>query len=362
MNYIKLKALFFGLTQDPGGSNYQRLGCLRQLGVKVEAHDTGVFHRTPVLFERIRRKLTNTAFSETEVRNYNTLVLAACAGAQPDFVWFEWPVLMEAQTLARIREQWPGTLLICFQDDNPFGDLKSERLRWRKFIKNISLYDIHFVKRPSDVVEFSKRGAKRVLLFQHGVYEPLFHPDDRPITERGSHIPVSFVGTALDHRIGCIAKLISKHRILLQVYGTRWNRTWVGWRYARYFSPETYAEDYVKVIWISRVCLAFVSSGNRDEYTMRTFEIPGSGGFLLAERTPKHQELYEEGIEAEFFSSAEECADKIKFYLNNEEARQRIATAGYERCVRSDYRLVSRMREALAHLFPSAELAPAGQY
>jgi len=75
------------------------------------------------------------------------------------------------------------------------------------------------------------------------------------------------------------------------------------------------------VIWDSRISLGFVCSGNHDEFTHRTFEIPGSGGFLLAERTPKHQELYEEGKEAEFFASAEECASKIEFYLRNEEPR-----------------------------------------
>jgi spore maturation protein CgeB len=352
MNPKSLKVLFFGITQDPISTNFQRLECLRRLGVNVQAHNTGIIGASPGLYQRVRRKLTHTAFSADEIRCYNEAVLKACLGAAPDFVWFEWPVLMEAQTLARIREQWPGTVLICFQDDNPFGDLAVERLRWVLFIENIPLYDIHFVKRTSDLAEFSRRGAKRVLFFQHGVYEPLFHPDDRPITERGSHIPVSFVGTARDHRVSIIAELISKHRIPIQVYGARWNRTWIGWCHKSHFFRTISSDDYTRVIWESRISLAFVSSSNRDEYNGRTFEIPGSAGFFLAERTPKHQELYEEGKEAEFFSSAEECADKITFYLNNEEARRRIAAAGYERCIRSDYSLVSRMREALDRLFP----------
>jgi spore maturation protein CgeB len=352
IKYNHLNALFFGLTQDPISTNFQRLGCLRQLGVNVQAHNAGIISTRPSVYQRVRRKLTHTAFSADEIRSYNEAVLKACIGAAPDFVWFESPILMEAETLARIREQWPGTLLICFQDDNPFGDLVAERPRWRLFIPIIPLYDIHFIKRTSDLAEFSKRGARRLLFFQHGVYEPLFHPDDRPTAQRGSPIPVSFVGTARDHRVGIIAELISRHRIPLQVYGARWNRTWVGLRHKSHFFRTISSDDYTRVIWESRISLAFVSSLNHDEYNGRTFEIPGSAGFFLAERTPKHQELYEEGKEAEFFSSAEECADKIKFYLNNEEARQRIARAGYERCIRSDYRLVSRMREALDQLFP----------
>ena len=350
--YTNLKGLFFGQTQDPFWTDYHRLACLRQLGVNVQAHNTAIYNASLSLYNRVRKKLTGAWFSTEEIRGYNECVLNACLGAAPDFVWFEWPLQMERQTLARIREQWPGTLLISFQDDNPFGDLVAEPPRWQLFIPIIPLYDVHFIKRTSDLAEFSKRGARRLLFFQHGVYEPLFHPDDRPTTQRGPHIPVSFVGTARDHRVGTIAELISKHRIPLQVYGARWNRTWVGWRHKSRFFRTISSDDYTRVIWDSRISLAFVSSGNHDEYNGRTFEIPGSAGFFLAERTPKHQELYEEGKEAEFFSSAEECADKIKFYLNNEEARQRIARAGYERCVRSDYRLVSRMREALDQLFP----------
>ena len=350
--YKRLNAHFFGLTQDPVSTNFQRFGCLRQLGVNVQAHNTGVHSASRSLFHRVRRKLTGDWFSAGEIRGYNEAVLKACVGAAPDFVWFEWPLQMEGHTLLLIHERWPQALLVCFQDDNPFGDRKHERHRWRSFIENIPLYDVHFVKRPSDVVAFSKSGAKRVLFFQHGVYEPLFHPDNRPLNERGPIIPVSFVGTALDHRVGYIAGLIYRHKLPVQVYGARWNQTWIGWHHRKQFYGLINSGDYMRVIWDSKISLAFVSSSNLDEYNGRTFEIPGSGGFFLAERTPKHQELYEEGKEAEFFSSTEECAEKIRFYLNHEEARRRIAAAGYERCIRSDYRLVSSVRKALDQLFP----------
>ncbi|WP_159460600.1 glycosyltransferase family protein [Calothrix rhizosoleniae] len=69
--------------------------------------------------------------------------------------------------------------------------------------------------------------------------------------------------------------------------------------------------------------------------------------FFLAQRTDKHLEIYEEGKEAEFFSSSEECADKIRFYLKNEDARQKIAEAGYQRCIQSEYSLHHRLSKAL---------------
>ena len=41
---------------------------------------------------------------------------------------------------------------------------------------------------------------------------------------------------------------------------------------------------------------------------------------LLADRTDEHQEFFEEVKEAEFFGSAEELLDKVKFYSSNDSA------------------------------------------
>jgi spore maturation protein CgeB len=80
---------------------------------------------------------------------------------------------------------------------------------------------------------------------------------------------------------------------------------------------------------------------------MRTFEVPACKGFFLAERTPTHQELFEEGKEAEFFGSVEECAEKIRFYLKKETVRNRVAERGYQRCLNSGYSLHRSMSSAI---------------
>jgi spore maturation protein CgeB len=75
------------------------------------------------------------------------------------------------------------------------------------------------------------------------------------------------------------------------------------------------------------------------------FEIPAAGGFLLSERTPVMRTLYEEGEEAEFFSSTAELVEKCRYYLENEDLRRQIAQAGHQRCITSGYDVVSRMRQ-----------------
>jgi spore maturation protein CgeB len=41
--------------------------------------------------------------------------------------------------------------------------------------------------------------------------------------------------------------------------------------------------------------------------------------------------MFEPGVEAEFFTSAEELLDKISWYLEHEDERKSIALKGYER-------------------------------
>ncbi|HZC22640.1 MAG TPA: glycosyltransferase, partial [Candidatus Binatia bacterium] len=68
------------------------------------------------------------------------------------------------------------------------------------------------------------------------------------------------------------------------------------------------------------------------------------------DRTDEHQQFFEEGKEAEFFSSDEELLDKARFYCSHESARKTIAERGYRRCQESGYAYVCRLTGALQGL------------
>ncbi len=70
---------------------------------------------------------------------------------------------------------------------------------------------------------------------------------------------------------------------------------------------------------------------------MRTFEIPAAGGFMLHEYSEEAADFFKEGIEAEFFRDAAECADKIKYYFKDDNLRNKIARAGYEKIFSAGY-------------------------
>jgi spore maturation protein CgeB len=340
-----MKILFASYLDNLSASGRQRCDALRELGHELATFHFDGFDRQTRVGRRWQALHHQSAFRAEDRRELGLRFLARVQTTRPTIAWIEKPLMLDAEWLAEARLVSPRTRFVCFQDDDPFGSRIRERPLWKQFVEAIPQYDLHFVKKQVNVPEFSARGARRVALFMHGVYTKIFHP--RLDVPAWAQQDLTFVGTPLDHRVTYVAHLL-RAGLPLTVYGNHWHRTLPYWRSRAHFRPEVVADDYARLLSGSRVCLGFVSSSNRDEYSMRSFEIPGCRSLLLAERTPTHQQLFEEGIEAAFFSSAEECADKARYYLAHEAARAKLARAGYERCVRSDYFLTSRMREAIA--------------
>ena len=113
-----------------------------------------------------------------------------------------------------------------------------------------------------------------------------------------------------------------------------------------YLANDAYREG----IWRSKINRSFVTEDNEDDIAHKAVEIAACGAFLMALRTPEHEALVEEDKEAVFFSSAEECADKARFYLARPDLREAIAARGRERAVRSGYDNDSQLARVLNRL------------
>jgi hypothetical protein len=113
---------------------------------------------------------------------------------------------------------------------------------------------------------------------------------------------------------------------------------------------EVYDDDYARALSGARIGVGFLRRICPDQHTTRSFEIPACASLLLADRTEDHQGFFDEGREAEFFSSEDELIDKARFYAAHEPARARIAAAGRARCVSGGYSYLERLRPILASL------------
>jgi hypothetical protein len=254
----------------------------------------------------------------------------------------------DKHTLEQLR---PITFVTGYHNDDPFGQ-KQNMLRYRHFLPSLPLYHGFHVYRECNVEEMIVAGVPRVKVLMSYYLPWLDYPRRlSPIELNRLGCDVVFAGHCEnDTRLECMAKL-ARDNVQVRIHGGQyyWKQALPKDVYAKIKStPAVFGENYRKAICGAKIALSFFSKWNRDQCTRRVFEIPACGVFLLCERTPVMQELFTEGHEAEFFSSADECLEKVRFYLHNDAALKRIAQAGYQRVTTSGHDIYSRMKQWLA--------------
>lgn len=263
----------------------------------------------------------------------NTDLINAVRSSKPDVVWFDKPLVFTKQTLACIKET--GALALCYNQDNPFGPRKDEC--WMQYYRIHPLFDLYCTFRKTDVERYRGWGKEFVeLQFSFDPAQQFPPPAGWSDTDRTRE--VSYVGSPHENRPAFLRKLIFDHKLTVTISGPRWNRVLTEKEYQHFVRGAFLKDDaYRRAIWESKINLAFVTRLNEDDVAHKSFEITACGGFLLAERTKAHQAAFEEGKEAEFFSSVEECAEKIRYYLAHADEREEIARRGRDRAAHSGY-------------------------
>lgn len=259
---------------------------------------------------------------------------------QPDVVLIHNGNLISKQTIETLKSM---TWVAGYQHDDPFGAF-SNRIQFRNYRKTIPHYDSHHVIRELNIEDYKALGVQNVALLRT-YYVPWLH---YPLDGIQKSFDVVFIGHAeKDKRIGYVEHIVNKG-VPLQIFGPA--RYW-----RRYFSKPVidkvppirplHGEEYVRTIAQSKICLAFYSQANRDDCAYRVFEIPACRGFLLAQDTPLMRSLYQAGAEVELFDSPESLFQKIRYYLDHDEHRERICQKGHERVRASEYDVVSKMKQ-----------------
>lgn len=87
---------------------------------------------------------------------------------------------------------------------------------------------------------------------------------------------------------------------------------------------------------------------NRGDYTVgsyRLFDLPGNGVMQISDGGDHLSEFFKIGEEIIGYKDADDLIDKLRYYLEHDEERQRIALSSYRR-VMNDHRISDRMRRA----------------
>ncbi len=328
-----MKILFVG-DLNKYGRSFQRYRTMKELGHEV----FGLSH-TPVpfrpgidksnLLERVMWKLK----LPPDLTSVNRSIHEAISCNTFDIVWIEKGNTVRPSTLRYIRKTNPSAKLVSCSED----DMYAKHNQSFFYLRGLGFYDIVFTTKVYNLEELKLLGAKRTSLFLDA-YDEKTHRPMELTSEDVSRFSceAGFIGSFERDRAEKMLYL-AEHGVPVVVWGNGWG-DWAG-RDPNLIvrNAPLYEDDYAKAINATKVNLCFLRKINRDEVTSRSVEIPACGGFMLAERTKRHEEFFEDRKEAVFFDTPEELLDLAKRYLKDDAARKRIAEAGYARCMRSGY-------------------------
>jgi spore maturation protein CgeB len=347
----KMKILFVGALWS-GSTALQRMHAIIGLGHEVVALDyatTAAKRRSLRIDSRIIDKLYRMGvhnFKTPDLAGINKQIVGYIQSNQFDCVFFDKCMTVEIETFKIIKACRPQCCIIGYSPDDMF----TRNNQSRQFLENLLFYDIFFTTKSYGVNELQSLGCKSVHFignaYDPNTHRPVLISDDERMMLGGQ---VGFIGSWEADRAQSLFYL-AQSGVAVRVWGEGWGRCRQKHDNLRLENTPIWATDYAKGICSFDINLCFLRKINRDLQTTRSIEIPACGGFMLAERTGEHQELFTEGVEAEFFNSDDELLQKVIFYLENPEKRRRIAEAGRVRCINGGYSYADRMNQILGHI------------
>lgn len=235
-----------------------------------------------------------------------------------------------------------GLRSINFSTDDPFNPV--HRARWN--LAALPHYNVVFTPRRSNIDDLVKLGCRDVRYLPFAYDERLFgnpEPNTSADDETGADM-VLFVGGADRDRADFFAGYLpSGPRATL--VGGYWER----YAHTRSLSLGMKSAAEINALTAhAAVNLCLVRRANRDGHVMRSFEIPACAGFMIAEDTTEHRELF--GPEGEcvlYFTSPQDAAEKAGRALADPSARHRMAAAAHARITSGSHTYRDRLSAML---------------
>jgi len=275
---------------------------------------------------------------------YNRSLAELVAVSKPDIVMaFNGEFLMP-ETVASVKQL--GVKFIIFQADNPLPQ--------------------HYNSRPETLL--SARECDLYLIWSEALVGALkdlgipaaflpFGWDDAVIPFQGSSrtwdYDVSFIG-GWDRKREDFLVEVARHFDLKiwgpPYWGERTRKTGLARRCWQ--GRALRGNEVARAMSRSRVNLNILRDqhyidGKASGVIMRTFEVPGAGGFLLTTRTGEAARLFPEGETVGYYDGVSDCLKKLDFYLTNQQICQKAAIDAHA-LVDEHHRYTQRVADILS--------------
>ena len=255
----------------------------------------------------------------------NRAVLEIAETVQPALIFAVRAAYIDSKTVIRIRKLF-GVPFVNHYPDNPYigvrllpGEASTQR---RNLIDVLREYSTVWMWERSLVRRLQEDRVNAEYL-PFGVDPELFYPQARNgasfCESCGTRHQAVFVGTCTRARKREIEN-IRKHA--LAIWGNGWPAKWKS--QAHRLHAPVFAEALARIHAGADVSLNVLNAESLDGHNMRTFEVPASGGVMLARYTAAQAEFFPENEAAAYYRSAEELDAKIDWLLGDAALRERI--------------------------------------
>jgi len=197
-------------------------------------------------------------------------------------------------------------------------------------------------------------GAKRVDFLPLGSFDALCDPakTTADIMAHQRDIDVVFVGALHVNKMPLLAKVKKALGKRMRLYGMASLKK-NGYFNLRYGFPGWIRElpfsGYIPLYQRAKIG---INVHNRGDYTVggyRLFDLPANGVMQISDGGAHLGSFFSVGEEVESYAGADELIDKVKYYLEHDAERERIALRGFER-VRRDYKIGALLQKAAGYI------------
>lgn len=259
-------------------------------------------HYTKSLFNKIIYRLGISKI-ESKIQN---IIKAEVSEFKPKTVLVFKGMEIQPKTLQWIKSK--GIQVVNYNPDSPF--IFSGRGSGNKNVTNsIALFDCYITYDKTIYEEFNNRAVKSAIL-PFGFDSSGFNYKD--LEEKEEVLKLCFLGNADKFRIDFLEQL-ARRGVKIDVYGENWTSRKFHVN-INIFGPK-YGAEFWSTLQKYALQLNLLRPHNLDSHNMRSFDIPGAGGIMLAPRTPDHQTYFSESSEVFLFSDVNEALQQIQFIL-----------------------------------------------
>ncbi len=302
---------------------------LRELDIDVHH-----FPAQSIFYDYYNKSIINKLFFKAGLsdlfKNINRSFVNVINSFKPDviLVFKGMEILPNSLELAKKK----GIKLINYNPDNPFiftGTGSGNK----NIINSFGIYDLHLTynMEVKNRIEKEYEIPTKILPFGFNVNKNLYIK----CANQSEIIKACFLGNPDKERAAFIMALANEG-ILMDVYGNNWNK-WINHPNLVVF-PPVLGEELWKTLRRYRVQLNLMRIHNSNSHNMRSFEVPGVGGIMVAPHTIEHELYFENRKEIFLFNSIIDCTKAIRKLLDlspteankiRHNARSRSITSGY---------------------------------